>query len=236
MAANTNTNTNANPFLLAADNPAALLELLRSNPSLASAQDDHGYSLVHAAASYDHFDLLRALVREHGVDVNLRDEDEETALFVIETVAAARVLVEELGADTAATNADGQTAAQKIAEEGDYPAVAEYLRARQTRANVNGTTPTAPTNGIPATEREEDTSTSDPLPPVPDGLRISMTAEDPANIEGDEVDPALRRMIEQLAQREDFHTEAGQAELRRIVGDAVAGGNLTERNVRPRQD
>ena len=143
----------ANPFLLAADHPDTLLELLRSDPSLATSQDEHGYSLVHAAASYDHLDLLRALVREYGVDVNLRDEDEETALFVVETVAAARVLVEELDADTAATNADGQTAAQKIAQEGDYPAIAEYLRTRDSRVRVNGT---APTNGITATNGDDD--------------------------------------------------------------------------------
>lgn len=223
----------ANPFLLAADHPDTLLELLRSDPSLATAQDEHGYSLVHAAASYDHFDLLRALVREYGVDVNLRDEDEETALFVVETVAAARVLVEELDADTAATNADGQTAAQKIAQEGDYPAVAEYLRTRDSRARVNGT---AATNGITATNGEDDAGAGGPLPPVPDGLRMEMMAEDPAQIEGTPVDPSLRRMIEQLAQREDFQSEAGQAELRRIVREAVADGEFVERNVRPRQD
>ena len=223
----------ANPLLLAADHPDTLLELLRSDPSLASAQDEHGYSLVHAAASYDHFDLLRALVREYGVDVNLRDEDEETALFVVETVAAARVLVEELDADTAATNADGQTAAQKIAQEGDYPAVAEYLRTRDSHVRVNGT---APTNGITATNGEDDAGAGGPLPPVPDGLRMEMMAEDPAQIEGTPVDPSLRRMIEQLAQREDFQSEAGQAELRRIVREAVADGEFVERNVRPRQD
>lgn len=223
----------ANPFLLAADHPDTLLELLRSDPSLATSQDEHGYSLVHAAASYDHLDLLRALVREYGVDVNLRDEDEETALFVVETVAAARVLVEELDADTAATNADGQTAAQKIAQEGDYPAVAEYLRTRDSHVRVNGT---APTNGITATNGEDDAGAGGPLPPVPDGLRMEMMAEDPAQIEGTPVDPSLRRMIEQLAQREDFQSEAGQAELRRIVREAVADGEFVERNVRPRQD
>ena len=87
-----------NPYLLAADNSPELLPLLRSNPALASSQDEHGYSLVHAAASYNHLDLLRALVRDLHVDVNLKDEDDETALFVVETPEAAKVLVEELGA------------------------------------------------------------------------------------------------------------------------------------------
>ena len=74
-----------NPFLLAADNSPELLPLLRENPALASAQDDHGYSLIHAAASYNHLNLLRTLVRELHVDVDLKDEDDETALFVVET-------------------------------------------------------------------------------------------------------------------------------------------------------
>lgn len=84
-----------NPFLLAADNSSALLSLLRENPRKASLQDEHGYSLVHAAASYNRLDLLRALVREFDVDVNLKDEDDETALFVVETVEAAKLLVED---------------------------------------------------------------------------------------------------------------------------------------------
>lgn len=121
----------ANPFLLAADNSPALLPLLRENPSLASEQDSHGYSLVHAAASYNHLDLLRTLIREFNVDVNLRDEDDETALFVVETVEAARALVEELGADITIKGSEGYTAFQKIVEEGDFPEVAEYLKTKE---------------------------------------------------------------------------------------------------------
>lgn len=232
MAANNSGNSNANPFLLAADNPTALLALLRSNPALASGQDEHGYSLVHAAASYDHLDLLRQLVREYGADVDLRDEDGETALFVVETVAAARTLVEELGADLAATNSEGQTAAQKIAAESEYPAIAEYLRSREAHPGVNGTNHA----NRAAMTGEVDAETATPLPTAPDGMRVSMTTVDPADLDNAEVDPELRRRIEQLAEREDFHTEAGQADLRRLVEDAVAGGKLTERNVRPRQD
>ncbi|RYP61510.1 hypothetical protein DL769_007666 [Monosporascus sp. CRB-8-3] len=217
----------ANPFLLAADNPTALLSLLRESPSLASGQDDHGYSLVHAAASYNHLDLLRTLIREYHVDVNLRDEDEETALFVVETVDAAKVLVEELGADLTVKGSEGHTAYEKIAEEGDHPDVAEYLRiqaAARSRGQPNG----AQSNGVAA----ENSST---LPPVPDGLRVSMTTMASAEEETAELDSEFRRRIEQLAEREDLHTEAGQAELRQLVQDAIAGGNLADRNVRPRQ-
>ncbi|KAI0834386.1 ankyrin repeat-containing protein [Hypoxylon sp. FL0890] len=211
-----------NPFILAADNSPALLPLLRENPTLASEQDSHGYSLVHAAASYNNLDLLRTLIREFNVDVNLRDEDDETALFVVETVDAARLLVEELGADITIKGSDGYTARQKIAEEGDFPQVAEYLQSKEEASHaqilLNGT------NGD-----------TDAVPPLPEGLNISVNTVAPT--EGElEVDPEFRRRIEQLAERDDFHSEAGQAELRRLVQDAIGEQNLADRNVRSRQD
>ncbi|KAI0106504.1 hypothetical protein GGR51DRAFT_172871 [Nemania sp. FL0031] len=216
----------ANPFLLAADNSPALLPLLRENPALAGQQDEHGYSLIHAAASYNHLDLLRALVQEFKVDVNLRDEDEETALFVVETVDAAKVLVEELGAGLLIKGSEGYTACQKITEEGDFPEVAEYLRlkeAESARVLLNGT------NGEPVQDGGD-------IPPLPQGLNISLSAVNPAENDENEVDPEFRRRIEELAQRSDFHSEEGQAALRQLVQDAIAGENLTDRNVRARQD
>ncbi|RWA06796.1 hypothetical protein EKO27_g8303 [Xylaria grammica] len=216
----------ANPFLLAADNSPALLPLLRENPALAAQQDEHGYSLIHAAASYNHLDLLRALAQEFKVDVNLRDEDDETALFVVETVDAAKVLVEELGAELMIRGSDGYSARQKIAEEGDFPDVAEYLRlkeAEQVRDLPNGV------NG----EHGQDASD---VPPLPEGLNVSVSTITPAEENENEVDPEFRRRIEELAQREDFYGEEGQAALRQLVQDAIADENLTDRNVRPRQD
>ncbi|KAI0110281.1 ankyrin repeat-containing protein [Daldinia grandis] len=213
----------ANPFLLAADNSPALLPLLRENPSLASEQDSHGYSLVHAAASYNHLDLLRTLIREFNVDVNLRDEDDETALFVVETVEAARALVEELGADITIKGSEGYTAFQKIVEEGDFPEVAEYLKTKEEASHaqvlLNGT------NGD-----------INAAPPVPEGLSISVSTVTPAEETELEVDPEFRRRIEELAERDDFHSDAGQAELRQLIQDAIAERNPADRNVRPRQD
>jgi len=210
-----------NPFLLAADNSPSLMPLLRENPALAGQQDEHGYSLVHAAASYNHLDLLRALIQEFKVDVNLRDEDEETALFVVETVDAAKILVEELGADLTIKGSDGHTAREKIAEEGDYPEVAEYLRLKEaSRVQVNG----------------EPAQNGSGVPPLPEGLNLSVNAITPAEVNEPEPDPEFRRRIEELARRDDFHTEEGQAALRQIVQDVLADRNLEDRNVRPRQD
>ncbi|KAL2104726.1 hypothetical protein VUR80DRAFT_9765 [Thermomyces stellatus] len=209
---------NPNPYLLAADNSPDLLPLLRSDPSLASAQDEHGYSLVHAAASYNHLDLLRALVREFGVDVDLRDEDGETALFVAETVDAARCLVEELGADPTIRGSEGMTAREKIQGEGDFPLVAEYLEKKEGTAGPQG-------------------QEAPPPPPLPEGLKFTVGTMDVEKDVPDEVDPEFRRRIQELAERDDFHSAEGQAELRKLVEDAVLDQGISDdRNVRQKND
>lgn len=211
-----------NPFLLAADNSPELLPLLRGNPSLASSQDEHGYSLVHAAASYNHLDLLRTLIREFDVDVNTKDEDDETALFVVETPDAARTLVEELGADPLHKGTDGMTAREKIEEDGDFPEVAAYLGTIEADRNVERTA----ANTIPES-----------IPPPPNGMRITIGTMNQGEDIPDEVDTEFRRRINELAQRDDFDTPEGQAELRRLVEDAVAGSSLGEgRSVRTKTD
>lgn len=216
-----------NPYIMAADNSPALLPLLREKPDLAAQQDEHGYSLVHAAASYNHLDLLRTLVRELHVPVDLRDEDAETALFVVETVDAARCLVEELGLDAEIRGDEGMTAAEKIAAEGDFPLVADYL------------------HGISKKDNGDGVLVDGNLPTPPEGLSVRVGAlpvsegNDIANgvVDGTEPDPEFRRRIEALASRDDFHTEEGQAALRQLVEDALSGQDSTEdRNVRARQD
>lgn len=210
-----------NPFLLAADNSPELLPLLRENSSLASAQDEHGYSLVHAAASYNHLDLLRALIREFKVDVNLKDEDDETALFVVETTDAAKVLIEELGADPLHRGSEGLTAREKIESEGDFPNVAAYLNTVESDRDVQRTA----ANAIPES-----------IPPPPEGMHMTIGTMDQNEDVPDDVDPEFRRRIEDLAQRDDFNTPQGQADLRRLVEDAITDQGLgDERAVRSKQ-
>lgn len=213
-----------NPYLLAADNSPALLPLLREQPALASAQDEHGYSLVHAAASYNHLDLLRALVNEFHVDVDLKDEDDETPLFVVETSETAKILVEEFGANVRHKGSDGLTAREKIEAEGDFPDVAAYLATVESAVQDDVIRSTA-ANAIP-----------EAIPPPPEGMSVTLGTMDQAQEVPSEIDPEFRRRIEELAQREDFDTAQGQAELRHLIEDAIADQGLAdERNVRSKQ-
>ncbi|KAF4978898.1 hypothetical protein FZEAL_4784 [Fusarium zealandicum] len=217
-------NPNTNPYLLAADNSPALLPLLRENPALASSQDEHGYSLVHAAASYNHLELLRALVHEFNVDIDLKDEDNETALFVVETEDAAQVLVEELGANVNHRGSEGLTAREKIEAEGDFPPVAEYL------AKFEAKQADDPASTAAAVMPEV-------IPPPPEGMEVTVGTMNEAQDIPEEVDPEFRRRIEELAQRDDFNTPQGQADLRKLVEDAVLGQGIgDERSVRSKQD
>ncbi len=219
-----------NPYLLAADNPQALLPLLAENPSLASIQDEHGYSLIHAAASYNHLDLLRALVRDFHAPVDLKDEDGETALFVVETVEAARVLVEELRLDAGLLNHRNWMAREKIEYEEEWPLVVAYLRGLEEPG------PSAP-NGVSADAAEEEERVDAELPGLPEGLRVTMGTMNEAEAGDQQPDPEFRRRIEELAAREDFQTPEGQAELRRLVEEALGGeGFGAERSVRPREE
>lgn len=215
-----------NPFLLAADNSSSLLPLLRSNPSLASKQDQHGYSLLHAAASYSHVDLLRTLVDEFHVDINLKDEDGETCLFVTETLAVANCLISELHIDDAVRNDEGMTAAEKIAQEADFPQVAIFL---EEIGGVSGGA-SSMTGGAVA-------GSSAHPPPLPPNVTLDVGTMVDQQLDGEaqEPDPEFRRRIEELAASDNFHTEEGQQELRDLITDAVKGVGDT-RDVRRRTE
>ncbi|CAF9909456.1 hypothetical protein IMSHALPRED_008367 [Imshaugia aleurites] len=215
-----------NTFTLAADNSPQLLHILRSNPALASAQDHHGYSLVHAAASYNHLDLLRTLVHEFHVNPNIKDEDGETPLFVVESVELAQCLLEELGADPLVKNDEGMTAEEKIRAEGDYTTIAEFLRESRVI-------------GAPAVEDIQSIENPSHPPPLPPNVKLRLgTMEDSQAIgEGTEADPELRRRIEELAARDDFQGEEGQNQLRNLITDAIRGAGMEDdRQVRPRTE
>ncbi|RMZ68984.1 ankyrin repeat [Pyrenophora seminiperda CCB06] len=204
--------------------PQSILNSLSQHPHLASARDAHGYSLVHAAASYNQLAVLRELVQKYNADVNILDEDGETPLFAAEHVDVAKCLVQELGADTSIRNQDGQTAEEKIGQdEGEAHQVFQYLKALRT-----GEQPVAA--GI------VETAGVHAPPPLPDGVKVNVgTMEEDA---AGAPDPEMRRRIEELAAREDYDPEEVQQQLRELVQDVVAGINADDggRSVRRRVD
>jgi hypothetical protein len=207
--------------------PSAILAALAQHPQLAAAADAHGYSLVHAAASYHQLDVLRELVRKYNVDVDKLDEDGESALFVAEQGDVARCLVEELGADCGIRNAEGKTAEDKIAEEeGVAHEVCRYLR------SLRGGPQAQPVSAAAA-----ETDGVHPPPPLPNGVQINVgtMAEDAA---GEAPDPEIRRRIEELASRDDFQTDEVQRQLRDLIADVVTGMSTEDsgRGVRRRVD
>ncbi|KAI9674763.1 MAG: hypothetical protein M1817_001667 [Caeruleum heppii] len=212
-----------NVYNLASTNSPSLLPLLHARPSLAHTRDPTGYSLLHAAASYSHPSLLRALLSP-PFDVNpneLLDEDGETALFVVETLDCARVLVEDGHVDVQLKNGEGKMASERLEEEqeGEWREVVRYLR----EAEGEGS------RGV----NDDSSSISADLlrapPPLPPNVHINVgTMDDPASAprEGEDPslpDPAFRKRIEELAAREDFKDEDAQRELRDLITEAVRG-------------
>lgn len=211
--------------------PPHVLTTLTSHPSLAHAADSTGYTLLHAAASYSALDLLRALVTTYKADANVRDADGDTPLFYAESAEVARCLVEELGADVSVVNEEGvgvrENAVTNLADaEGDaargWAEVVAYLDSLHGEKSQDGTAQ----NGEP-TETNTKESAEVRIPPrLPEGVRIDFGAVRLEGLEGENgqaPDPEFRRRIEALAARDDFESEEGQQELRRLVEDAVGG-------------
>lgn len=85
----------------------------------------HGYSALHAAASYGNKEVLQWLLANGGNHA-LRDEDGDTPLHSCEDEACARLLV-DAGADIAAVNSEDATAYAVAVTDGRKD-MASYLR------------------------------------------------------------------------------------------------------------
>jgi hypothetical protein len=182
----------------------SILSSLRSTPSLASQGDVNGYTLLHAAVSYGHADIMRALVQEFHVDVNIKDLDGDTPLYYVEKEEIARLLVEELGADVNVRNEEDEGVLDRVEGDGDIePGVVIYLREK-----------------ILGTNDLEGVLNQNQLGHVPNGMNVELGTG--AVPEG-EADPEIKRRIDELAAREDLQTEEGQRELRKLVEDVVGG-------------
>ncbi|KAJ1962477.1 hypothetical protein IWQ62_003515 [Dispira parvispora] len=102
-----------------------VMELIETDHVSVNAQDENGYSPLHAAISYNYYDLADYLLK-NGADPNIMDTDRDTPLFVCETVGCARLLVDR-GAQVNHRN-DEQQAAYEVAAEEEHLEVANFLR------------------------------------------------------------------------------------------------------------
>jgi hypothetical protein len=181
----------ANLWIAASDNNLPVIRaLFATKAHTPNDRDSHGYTPLHAAASYSHIELLRYLVSEGG-NVNITDEDGETPLFVVETVEAAKVLIEELGADWKHKNSEGVTAREKfeeeIQEDGEpLEGVVEYLKGLE--------------DGESATKGLEDELKDT----IPDGSNVRLAFERVSEEELDNEQIAERRQkIEELLESDN---------------------------------
>ncbi|RPA82209.1 hypothetical protein BJ508DRAFT_93178 [Ascobolus immersus RN42] len=212
----------SNIYLAAADGDlTSILGYLVADPNLIHAHDPNGYTVLHALASYNHLDILTKLVKEHGGDINIEDDDGDTPLFVVESVNAAKIVL-ELGGDLYHQNNEGLTAADYIEEDGDHPLVAAYLRSRMEPSTTHA--------GLRS-------ATSNPIAQPSEDVSISVSAAQDLAEMLPPVDEALKRKIEELAGRQDFDSEDAQNELKNLVREAVQKhvlGEEEDRNVRSR--
>ena len=106
------------PWVAAADGNLSLLQAsLQALQLTCAAQDEHGYTLLQAAVSYNRASVWEWLATQPGFAVHTADAEGDTALHYAGTAAAARFLVEH-GVDVSARNyADQQTALEKKRQE-----------------------------------------------------------------------------------------------------------------------
>lgn len=179
-----------------------------------TAADEFTYTPLHAAASYGHLDILRFLLKHPSAPegaVNTTDEDEDTPLFVCETVDAARCLIEEFGADAKRKNGEGLTAAQQ-ALENEHQELAEYI------ASVTGESLDQQQD-----DEDEEQELDEDENGVPRAGATELTAEQQAD-EDERLDAQTDQLMARVgeimtrAEREGFDPED---ELRALVSESV---------------
>jgi ankyrin repeat protein len=88
-------------------NKQFLIETENLSPNI---PDPNSYTPMHASASYAHTDILEYLISVGG-DINLRDDDGDTPLYVVESVEMARWMIER-GAQWGVVNEEGLSVSQ----------------------------------------------------------------------------------------------------------------------------
>ena len=108
------------PWMAAADGNIALLqESLTLLQLPVTAADEIGYTLLHAASSYGHVELMQWLITRlprPNEDIHVVDQEGDTALHYASTVEACKILL-MAGIDPGRQNLAGKTAMEAKQEE-----------------------------------------------------------------------------------------------------------------------
>jgi len=104
-----------NIWIAASDGDLARVQQLLAAGESVNAQDESGYSPIHAAVSYSHIELT-AFLLSAGADIHLRDADGDQPIHCCEDSAMYTFLIAH-GADPTAVNAEGQTLFDKCLED-----------------------------------------------------------------------------------------------------------------------
>eukprot|EP00521_Asterionellopsis_glacialis_P009086 CAMPEP_0195284784 /NCGR_PEP_ID=MMETSP0707-20130614/2870_1 /TAXON_ID=33640 /ORGANISM="Asterionellopsis glacialis, Strain CCMP134" /LENGTH=161 /DNA_ID=CAMNT_0040344181 /DNA_START=117 /DNA_END=602 /DNA_ORIENTATION=+ len=107
------------PWMAVSEGNLPLLQSALSVLQLpATAADENGYTLLHAAASYRQLAVMTWLLQTpQSVPVNAVDGDGDTALHHAESLDAIKFLIEQGGADPNVRNAEGKSPLQAKQEE-----------------------------------------------------------------------------------------------------------------------
>lgn len=104
------------PWMAAADGDLNLLQSALNHLHLdVSAADENGYTLLQAAASYNHLQIMQWLLSQN-VPINAVDNEGDSALHYAATTDAVRLLVDS-GIDTSVRNREGKTALESKRDE-----------------------------------------------------------------------------------------------------------------------
>lgn len=96
-----------NFYFFVVDNLQVFFEFFCENFFIVVCQDEYGYFFVYVVVSYNYFDFFWSLINEFKVLVDIKDEDGEIVLFVVEIVEVVCILVEELKFDIKIINDEG---------------------------------------------------------------------------------------------------------------------------------
>jgi ankyrin repeat protein len=104
-----------NIWIASSDGDLQRVEQLIEEGVSVNAQDETGYSPMHAAVSYGHTQLIEYLLMK-GANLHIRDEDGDTPILVVESPEVFELLVRH-GSNPHDQNGRGETLLEKAVDD-----------------------------------------------------------------------------------------------------------------------